>query len=230
MVSRRSVFADSDDRRIYSGSDYPFCDKIRNLSVNDAVNSLIDYFLDYSDVVCIDYSQADGNFISLYSDVGRKFSVDRALSRNVLNKIENNYNNKRFQLLFDSLDSNCTYVFLLNDDNRRCIRSSGFKNDASERQLVFELSGCNDEDVLLPKEKKFLDSAVDLILGDRYIRGEESYYFDDLRRTLNCRVIGTGGKLLVYPDSLKKHFNRKISMHNSKIKNDEAKQFKLEGF
>ena len=230
VVSRRSIFVNSDDRKVYSGSNYHFCDKIRNLSVKDAVNSLIDYFLEYSDVVCIDYSRTAGNFISLYSDAGRKISVDRALSKNMLNKIENNYNNKRFQLLLDSLDSDCTYIFLLNDGSRKCVRASDFKNDVGEGQLIFELSGYNDEDVLLPKERKFLSSAVDLILGDRYIRGEESCYFDDLRKTLNCRVMGNDGKLLVYPDSLKKYFNRRISIHNSKIKNNEAKQFKLEGF
>ena len=211
---------------MYSGNDHSFCDKIRDLPKRDAVDNLVDYFLDCSNVTCIDYSQ-DGN-ISLSSDMGKRISIDLNLGSRMLKKVENNYNSKRFQLLFDSLDSNCVYIFSLTDNNRRLVRTNGLRDDRGRKKLIFELSR-GDDDVISQEEKMFLDKAVELISGSEYIKDENTSYFDGLEKFFNCRTIGDGGKLLVYSDSLKEYFNGKISRHNSKIKKKNVKQYKLEG-
>ena len=171
-----SIIINQGSVNVYGSSKWPSMkmshsieDELNDLKDEEQSNRIVDYYLDYNPINCIDesYWHAGKKFIRVISTTGSELKFGRKPCGEERNKILKQYQNTRFQ--FSHLCTASSFKFYISSSY------TGFFDD--EDGLAFVLY--QTKNGLVEMEKIFLETFLPTLFGDNEVSIRRQYREDE---------------------------------------------------
>ena len=230
-----SIIINQGSINIYGSSKWPSMkmshsieDELSCLSDEEQSNRIVDYYLDYNPVNCIDeaYYHAGKQFIRIISTTGSELKFGRKPCRESINKILKRYQDTRFQV--SHLHTASSFKFYTSSSY------TGFFEDNDSLTFVLYQK----ENGLLEMEYQFLETFLPILFGENEVSIRRQYREDEhgFKQFEGHHIVGSDNMIkidleLLQPASII------VLNHNARVRKmqkqkEEYKQLelKMEGF